>query len=127
MYSDSIVYRIYHQLTQSSYVDFPKTKLKFVTLNGFSPCLFHDFSVFGLGSSADLYTQVLYNYYSAPEGFCFDIVCGINPIVDDKKSPEYNVEAKVIVIKCKNKKTIFIPDFCSPYLARGLRCIHDCV
>ncbi|VVC31552.1 Hypothetical protein CINCED_3A003390 [Cinara cedri] len=48
-----------------------------------------------LGSSADLYTQVLYNYYSAPDGFCFDIVCGVNPIVDDKRSPEYNVEAKV--------------------------------
>lgn len=51
--------------------------------------------VYGLGSSADLYTQVLYNYYSPPDGFCFDIVCGINPIVDDKRSPEYNVEAKV--------------------------------
>ncbi|XP_015365919.1 PREDICTED: lysosomal alpha-mannosidase isoform X1 [Diuraphis noxia] len=47
-----------------------------------------------IGSSADLYTQVLYNHYSAPDGFCFDIVCGVNPIVDDIKSPEYNVEAK---------------------------------
>lgn len=47
-----------------------------------------------IGSSADLYTQVLYNYYSAPDGFCFDIVCGVNPIVDDIHSPEYNVEAK---------------------------------
>ncbi|XP_026811581.1 lysosomal alpha-mannosidase-like isoform X3 [Rhopalosiphum maidis] len=47
-----------------------------------------------IGSSADLYTQVLYNYYSAPDGFCFDIVCGVNPIVDDIRSPEYNVEAK---------------------------------
>lgn len=52
-------------------------------------------SVYCLGSSADLYTQVLYNFYSPPEGFCFDIVCGINPIVDDKRSPEYNVETKV--------------------------------
>ncbi|XP_025413400.1 lysosomal alpha-mannosidase-like isoform X2 [Sipha flava] len=47
-----------------------------------------------IGSSADLYTQVLYNYYSAPDGYCFDIVCGVDPIVDDKKSPEYNVEDK---------------------------------
>ncbi|XP_025208867.1 lysosomal alpha-mannosidase-like isoform X1 [Melanaphis sacchari] len=47
-----------------------------------------------IGSSADLYTQVLYNHYSAPDGFCFDIVCGVNPIVDDIRSPEYNVEAK---------------------------------
>lgn len=47
-----------------------------------------------IGSSADLYTQVLYNYYSAPDGFCFDIVCGVNPIVDDIRSPEYNVETK---------------------------------
>lgn len=56
------------------------------------------------GSSADLYTQVLFNYYSPPDGFCFDIVCGVNPIVDDEHSPEYNVEAKVKVWKIKRKK-----------------------
>ncbi|XP_050536748.1 lysosomal alpha-mannosidase-like [Daktulosphaira vitifoliae] len=47
-----------------------------------------------LGSSADLFTHVLYNYYFAPDGFCFDVVCGIDPIVDDIKSPAYNVEKK---------------------------------
>ncbi|XP_050429142.1 lysosomal alpha-mannosidase-like isoform X2 [Adelges cooleyi] len=47
-----------------------------------------------LGSSANLFTHVLYNFYSPPDGFCFDVVCGIDPIVDDIKSPAYNVEAK---------------------------------
>jgi len=58
-------------------------------------------SVFDLGMSADLFTQVLFNFYSAPEGYCFDIMCGQDPIVDDIRSPEYNVEAKVKLYNIK--------------------------
>lgn len=48
-------------------------------------------------SSSDLFTGVLYNTYSPPPGFCFDILCADEPIVDDKDSPEYNVDKKVIL------------------------------
>ncbi|PSN38683.1 hypothetical protein C0J52_08901 [Blattella germanica] len=48
-----------------------------------------------LGSEADLFTSVLYNHYSAPPGFCFDILCDTEPFIDDKTSPGYNVEGKI--------------------------------
>lgn len=48
-----------------------------------------------LGNKADMFTGVLYNTYSPPPGFCFDILCSDEPIVDDKSSPEYNVDRKV--------------------------------
>ncbi|XP_031623847.1 lysosomal alpha-mannosidase-like isoform X1 [Contarinia nasturtii] len=48
-----------------------------------------------LGSKADLFTGVLFNTYSPPPGFCFDILCSDDPIVDDKNSPEYNVDRKL--------------------------------
>lgn len=48
-------------------------------------------------SSSDLFTGVLYNTYSPPPGFCFDILCADEPIVDDRNSPEYNVDKKVIL------------------------------
>ncbi|XP_055300551.1 lysosomal alpha-mannosidase-like isoform X2 [Sitodiplosis mosellana] len=41
-----------------------------------------------LGEKADLFTGVLYNTYSPPPGFCFDILCADEPIIDDKSSPE---------------------------------------
>lgn len=49
-----------------------------------------------LGEKADLFTGILYNTYSPPPGFCFDILCSDEPIIDDKSSPEYNVDQKVI-------------------------------
>lgn len=49
-----------------------------------------------LGSKAELFTGALYNTYSPPPGFCFDILCADEPIVDDKNSPEYNVDRRVI-------------------------------
>ncbi|XP_050428079.1 lysosomal alpha-mannosidase-like [Adelges cooleyi] len=47
-----------------------------------------------LGRSADLFTHALYNIYVSPKGYCFDIKCAEDPIVDDKESPLYNVEWK---------------------------------
>ncbi|PSN38675.1 hypothetical protein C0J52_08895 [Blattella germanica] len=46
-------------------------------------------------AEADLFTSVLYNHYSAPPGFCFDISCGDGPIIDDKTSPDYNADSWV--------------------------------
>lgn len=50
-----------------------------------------------LGEKGDLFTGVLYNTYSPPPGFCFDILCADEPIIDDKRSTEYNVERRVSV------------------------------
>lgn len=48
-----------------------------------------------LGESSDIFTGVMYNVYGPPPGFCFDILCGDEPIIDDKKSFEYNVNRRV--------------------------------
>lgn len=48
-----------------------------------------------LGEDADLFTGALYNTYSPPPGFCFDILCQDDPIIDDKWAPDYNVDQKV--------------------------------
>ncbi|XP_058121282.1 lysosomal alpha-mannosidase-like [Anopheles ziemanni] len=47
-----------------------------------------------LGNS-DLFTSVLYNHYSAPPGFCFDILCNDDPMIDDKGSTDYNVKNRI--------------------------------
>lgn len=48
-----------------------------------------------LGQNADLFTGALYNTYSPPPGFCFDILCTDEPIIDNKRSTEYNVVRRV--------------------------------
>ncbi|KAJ8898443.1 hypothetical protein PR048_003803 [Dryococelus australis] len=48
-----------------------------------------------LGSEADLFTGVNYNGYSYPSGFCFDINCSDEPIIEDVDSPEYNVPERL--------------------------------
>ncbi|XP_968354.2 lysosomal alpha-mannosidase [Tribolium castaneum] len=48
-----------------------------------------------LGNSSDIFTSVMYNHYSAPAGFCFDIVCNDEPIIDDEESPDYNWKSRV--------------------------------
>lgn len=37
---------------------------------------------------------MLYNTYSPPPGFCFDVLCADDPIIDDKRSPDYNIVTK---------------------------------
>lgn len=49
-----------------------------------------------LGASSDLFTSVLFNGYSAPPGFCFDVLCRDEPIIDDPESPDYNAEEMVL-------------------------------
>ncbi|RZC32449.1 lysosomal alpha-mannosidase [Asbolus verrucosus] len=48
-----------------------------------------------LGNTSDIFTSVLYNHYSAPPSFCFDIVCNDEPIIDDEESPDYNYQKRV--------------------------------
>lgn len=48
-----------------------------------------------LGEAADLFTGVLFNTYSPPPGFCFDVLCADEPIVDDPESPDFNVPERV--------------------------------
>ncbi|XP_076263633.1 lysosomal alpha-mannosidase-like [Rhynchophorus ferrugineus] len=48
-----------------------------------------------LGESTDIFTGVLYNRYSPPPGFCFDLLCSDTPFIDDPKSFEYNVDDRV--------------------------------
>ena len=38
---------------------------------------------------------MLYNHYSAPPGFCFDMRCNDDRIVDDKNLLSYNVDEKI--------------------------------
>lgn len=48
-----------------------------------------------LGEDAQLFTGVLYNGYGPPSGFCWDINCKDDPIMDDENLNDYNVQKKV--------------------------------
>ncbi|KAK3085464.1 hypothetical protein FSP39_003781 [Pinctada imbricata] len=48
-----------------------------------------------LGSQSDLFTGVLFNGYNPPKGFCFDVTCRDDPIMDDPNLHDYNVPQKV--------------------------------
>uniref|UniRef100_A0A182U141 alpha-mannosidase n=1 Tax=Anopheles melas TaxID=34690 RepID=A0A182U141_9DIPT len=43
----------------------------------------------------ELFTSVLYNHYSAPPGYCFDVLCNDDPMIDDQQSTDYNVKARI--------------------------------
>lgn len=42
-----------------------------------------------------LFTGVLYNGYSPPPGFCWDILCNDEPLVDNPGSHSYNLDRKI--------------------------------
>ncbi|XP_055923548.1 lysosomal alpha-mannosidase isoform X2 [Eupeodes corollae] len=48
-----------------------------------------------LGESSNLFTGALYNQYQPPPGFCFDILCADEPIIDGKHSADNNVNRRV--------------------------------
>ena len=48
-----------------------------------------------LDEKAHLFTGALYNNYQPPPGFCFDILCADEPIIDGKHSPDNNVNQRV--------------------------------
>ncbi|EDW77497.1 uncharacterized protein Dwil_GK24528 [Drosophila willistoni] len=45
-------------------------------------------------SNDELFTGMLYRHYSAPPGYCFDVHCGDDPIIDTK-SYDNNVKSRV--------------------------------
>lgn len=47
-------------------------------------------------ADSDIFTGALYNEYANPTGFCFDILCDDEPIIDDENSPDYNIDKKVV-------------------------------
>ena len=49
------------------------------------------------GESGSLFTGIHFNTYFSPSGFCFDIVCSDQPIIDNPKSKDYNVDERVII------------------------------
>ncbi|XP_026325480.1 LOW QUALITY PROTEIN: lysosomal alpha-mannosidase-like [Hyposmocoma kahamanoa] len=62
-----------------------------------------------LGKSSDIFTGALYNTYSPPPGFCFDVLCSDEPIIDDPTSPIYNVDERVskFIDICRNMSTAY--------------------
>ena len=48
-----------------------------------------------LGKSSDLFTGALFNGYGPPQGFCFDAMCGDDPIMDDPRMHDYNKDRKI--------------------------------
>lgn len=48
-----------------------------------------------LGPAANLFTGALFNSYSPPPGFCFDLLCDDEPIMDDPRLKGYNVDQRV--------------------------------
>lgn len=48
-----------------------------------------------LGSDADLLTGAMYYGYGAPGGFCFEVFCGDEVMIDNPNSPEYNIDRRV--------------------------------
>eukprot|EP00096_Caligus_rogercresseyi_P006017 TRINITY_DN22147_c0_g1_i1.p1 TRINITY_DN22147_c0_g1~~TRINITY_DN22147_c0_g1_i1.p1 ORF type:complete len:951 (-),score=151.90 TRINITY_DN22147_c0_g1_i1:18-2828(-) len=45
--------------------------------------------------SSQLLTGILPNLYQPPKGFCFDVFCGDDALVDNPDSPEYNIPQKM--------------------------------
>ncbi|XP_011300932.1 lysosomal alpha-mannosidase isoform X1 [Fopius arisanus] len=50
-----------------------------------------------LGKNAELFSVALFNAYGPPPGFCFDILCQDDPLIDDPESPDYNIKSKLKV------------------------------
>ena len=48
-----------------------------------------------LGKSSWLLTGALFNGYNPPNGFCFDVYCSDEPIMDDRRLHDYNVDERV--------------------------------
>ncbi|XP_014487574.1 PREDICTED: lysosomal alpha-mannosidase isoform X1 [Dinoponera quadriceps] len=48
-----------------------------------------------LGQRADLFTAAMFNTYSPPAGFCFDVLCADEPMIDDPDSPDYNIDTRI--------------------------------
>lgn len=48
-----------------------------------------------LSTDSDIFSGALYNEYANPPGFCFDILCDDQPMIDDVNSTDYNIDKRV--------------------------------
>ena len=48
----------------------------------------------GTGSPSGIFTHVLYHNYGWPAGYCFDVRCSDDPIMDDPRLENYNADWK---------------------------------
>lgn len=49
-----------------------------------------------LGDNSNIFTSIMYDSYSTPQEFCYDVLCDkTEPINDDPESPGYNLDKKV--------------------------------
>lgn len=53
------------------------------------------YSILFPGKRANLFTTAMFNTYSPPPGFCFDVLCNDEPMIDDPDSPDYNIDRRV--------------------------------
>lgn len=53
------------------------------------------YTILFLGKRANLFTAAMYNTYSPPPGFCFDVLCADEPMIDDPDSPDHNINRRV--------------------------------
>jgi lysosomal alpha-mannosidase len=67
-----------------------------------------------MGASSNIFTNIMDNGYSAPSGFCFDVRCGDDPIIDDPTLVDYNVDQKV------NDFVKFVNEFSSKYRTNNI-------
>ncbi|CAF4113027.1 unnamed protein product [Adineta steineri] len=65
-----------------------------------------------LGEQSWLFTGILPNRYSAPNSFCFDFSCGDQPIMDDNRLYDQNVQERVqaFLQAARDEKQTFIHD-----------------
>lgn len=68
-------------------------------------------TILNLGKSSNLFTGALYNQYQPPPGFCFDILCADEPIIDGKHSPENNVKRRVSFLACIFELVLIIESY----------------
>ena len=60
-----------------------------------------------LGKSSWLFTGALHNGYGPPDGFCFDEMCGDEPIMDDPRLKVYPREG-ICQLNCKVIKKVVL-------------------
>ncbi len=44
----------------------------------------------------DLFTGILYDYYFPPQGFCWDLLCNDEPIMDNPSLHDYNIKERAL-------------------------------
>ena len=78
------------------------------------------------GEQSSIFTGIFYDHYSAPIGFCFDVVCRDEPFIDNPRSADYNVVKKVSERKQQfNDFNYTVTNCNSIRLGEGFRSAHQ--